>query len=64
MRNNPEKLPQGYIFQLENQEFKDLRSKFFSASVTFCYFCVIIMNKEKWRIRHFGNGCMRPTSGG
>ena len=47
VRNNPEKFPQGYIFQLENQEFKDLRSKFFSASVTFCYFCVIIMNKAK-----------------
>ena len=27
VRNNPEKFPQGYIFQLENQEFKDLRSK-------------------------------------
>ncbi len=39
--------------------------KIFSASVTFYYFCVIIMNKaKKWRMRHFGNGCMRPTSAG
>ncbi len=25
--NNPEKFPEGYIFQLDNQEFLDLRSK-------------------------------------
>ena len=31
VRNNPEKFPQGYIFQLENQEFKDLRSKFLTT---------------------------------
>ena len=34
VRNNPEKFPQGYIFQLENQEFKDLRSKFLITSET------------------------------
>lgn len=27
VRNNPEKFPEGYIFQLDNQEFLDLRSK-------------------------------------
>ena len=31
VRNNPEKFPRGYIFQLENQEFKDLRSKFLTT---------------------------------
>ena len=31
VRNNPEKFPIGYIFQLENQEFKDLRSKFLTT---------------------------------
>ena len=31
VRNNPEKFPQGYIFQLENQEFKELRSKFLTT---------------------------------
>ena len=31
VRNNPEKFPEGYIFQLENQEFVDLRSKFLTA---------------------------------
>ncbi len=27
VKNNPEKFPKGYIFQLENQEFRNLRSK-------------------------------------
>lgn len=31
VRNNPEKFPEGYIFQLENQEFVDLRSKFLTT---------------------------------
>ena len=31
VRNNPEKFPKGYIFQLENQEFMNLRSKFLTA---------------------------------
>jgi hypothetical protein len=29
--NNPEKFPDGYIFELDNQEFSDLRSKFSTA---------------------------------
>jgi hypothetical protein len=32
IKNNPEKFPEGYIFQLENQEFVDLRSKFLTGS--------------------------------
>ena len=31
VRNNPEKFPEGYIFQLENQEFVDLQSKFLTT---------------------------------
>lgn len=31
VRNNPEKFPQGYLFQLEDQEFKILRSKFLTT---------------------------------
>ena len=31
VRNNPEKFPDGYIFELDNQEFSDLRSKFLTA---------------------------------
>ena len=29
--NNPEKFPDGYIFEIDNQEFSDLRSKFSTA---------------------------------
>ena len=29
--NNPEKFPEGYIFEIDNQEFSDLRSKFSTA---------------------------------
>ena len=31
VKNNPEKFPQGYIFQIDDQEFNDLRSKFLTA---------------------------------
>ena len=31
VRNNPRKFPEGYIFQLDNQEFSILRSKFLTA---------------------------------
>ena len=31
VRNNPEKFPEGYIFELDNQELSDLRSKFLTA---------------------------------
>lgn len=31
VRNNPEKFPKGYIFQLEDQEFRILRSKILTA---------------------------------
>lgn len=31
VRNNPEKFPKGYFFQLENQEFKNFRSKFLTT---------------------------------
>ena len=31
VRNNPEKFPEGYIFELDNQELSDLRSKFSTA---------------------------------
>ena len=31
VRNNPEKFPKGYVFQLDNQEFTGLRSKFLTA---------------------------------
>ena len=32
VRNNPRKFPNGYIFQLDNQEFSILRSKFLTTS--------------------------------
>ena len=31
VRNNPEKFPEGYIFELDNQELSDLRSKILTA---------------------------------
>ena len=31
VKNNPEKFPQGYISQIDDQEFNDLRSKFLTA---------------------------------
>ena len=31
VRNNPEKFPEGYIFQIDSQEFTILRSKFLTA---------------------------------
>lgn len=31
VRNNPEKFPKGYVFQLDNQEFTGLRSNFLTA---------------------------------
>ena len=34
VRNNPEKFPEGYIFNLEKQEFADLKSKFLTSSET------------------------------
>lgn len=32
VKNNPEKFPKGYVFQLDNQEFINLRSKFLTAN--------------------------------
>ncbi len=32
VRNNPMKFPLGYIFQIDNQEFTFLRSKFLTAN--------------------------------
>lgn len=34
VRNNPEKFPEGYTFNLEKQEFADLKSKFLTSSET------------------------------
>ena len=31
VRNNPEKFPDGYVFQLDNQEFAELRSNFLTT---------------------------------
>ena len=31
VKNNPEKFPKGYIFQIDDQEFNDLRSKILTA---------------------------------
>ena len=32
VKNNPRKFPKGYVIELDNQEFKDLRSKFLIAN--------------------------------
>lgn len=32
VKNNPDKFPQGYFFVLDDQEFKDLRLKIFTAN--------------------------------
>ena len=32
VKNNPDKFPQGYIIQLENEEWKNLKSKFSISS--------------------------------
>lgn len=32
VKNNPDKFPEGYIFQLDNQEFTNLRSKILTAN--------------------------------
>ena len=34
VKNNPDKFPEGYIFQLSNQELKDLRWKISTANRT------------------------------
>lgn len=34
VKNNPDKFPKGYVFELERQEVADLRSKFFTSSLT------------------------------
>ena len=34
VRNNPEKFPAGYVFELDKQEYADLRSKFLIANNT------------------------------
>ncbi len=34
VRNNPEKFPNGYVFEVDNQEFVNLRSKFLTANVS------------------------------
>lgn len=34
VKNNPDKFPKGYVFELERQEVADLRSKIFTSSLT------------------------------
>lgn len=34
VKNNPEKFPKGYVFELDNDEFNDLRSKFSTAKLS------------------------------
>ena len=34
VKNNPEKFPNGYIFELDNDEFNDLRSKFSTTKLS------------------------------
>lgn len=34
VKNNPEKFPKGYIFELDNDEFNDLRSKFSTTKLS------------------------------
>lgn len=34
VKNNPDKFPDGYVIELTNSEFKDLRSKFSTANFT------------------------------
>ena len=34
VRNNPEKFPNGYVFELDRQELAYLRSKFLTANVS------------------------------
>ena len=33
VKNNPEKFPDGYIFQIDNKEFNDLRSKILTTNL-------------------------------
>jgi hypothetical protein len=33
VKNNPDKFPEGYIFELDNKEFSDLRSKFLTTNL-------------------------------
>ena len=34
VKNNPDKFPEGYVIELTNNEFKDLRSKFSTTNLT------------------------------
>lgn len=34
VKNNPEKFPKGYVFELDNDEFNDLRTKFSTAKLS------------------------------
>jgi len=34
VKNNPDKFPEGYVFELDNEEFTDLRWKISTASIT------------------------------
>jgi len=34
VKNNPQKFPQGYVFELDKKEISDLRSKFLTANLT------------------------------
>ena len=44
VKNNPEKFPKGYVFQLDVQEINSLRSNFLTLKVHFrlrCNFCTL-----------------------
>ncbi len=53
VRNNPEKFPQGYIFQLENQEFKDLRSKFLTTKYQRIYLGAVKRRDTIFKVKNF-----------